>query len=302
MSSDNKKIISVVAPSSAGKDPAHLESSIKYYSDLGFQVSHPQNMLDFSNTFHANTDEFRSQTLIDALTGDAKIIWSWKGGYGASKIIPSLLNVQKPAKEKFFIGFSDITALHIFLNQHWGWKTIHGASFSNPVRKEFDIENTLDILDLISGKKKDIIINDLVNLTNPTKEISGKITGGNLSMLEQSIGTAWQVDMTNKIVILEDVDERGYRVDRMLDHLLQAGILNKAKAVVFGQFTGSKESDNTDNIQIAIDQFCKKVSYPVFRTNLIGHDRRNIPFVYGAQTIIKGNTNETILNSLIINP
>ncbi len=286
----NKEIIEVVAPSSAGKDPSHLENSIKYYSDLGFEIRYPKDMLDFSNTFHANTDEFRSKTLIDALNSSSKIIWSWKGGYGASKLIPSLLRLPQPKTEKFFIGFSDITALHIFLNQHWGWKTIHGASFSNPVRHEFDLQNTVDVLDIISGKKKEIVINDLVNLANPANEITGEITGGNLSMLEQSLGTAWQVDMTDKIVILEDVDERGYRIDRILDHLLQAGILDKAKAVIFGQFTGSQEKDGTDHIPIAIDSFCKKVSYPVFRTNLIGHDRRNVPFVYGAIGSITGNS------------
>ncbi len=285
-------LIDVIAPSSAGKDPKHLDLSIQYYSELGYKILYPDNMLDFENTFHANTDEFRSNTLINALINNkSKVVWCWKGGYGSSKLIPDLLKIKKPSDEKVFIGFSDITALHIFLNQNWGWKTIHGASFSNPIRQEFDPKNTKDVLDLLTGAQQNIIINDLVKLSG-FDTVSGFITGGNLSMLEQSIGTAWQVDMTDKIVILEDVDERGYRVDRMLDHLLQADILNKAKAVVFGQFTNSKESDDSDNIPIAIEQFSKKVSYPIFRTNLIGHGFRNIPFVYGAHGKIAGSTLE----------
>jgi muramoyltetrapeptide carboxypeptidase len=288
----NNYIVDVVAPSSAGNDPSHLDLAIKHYTNLGYKIHYPENMLDFSNTFHANTDEFRSKTLVDALlNSESNIVWCWKGGYGASKLIPDLLKISKPKHEKFFIGFSDITALHIFLNQHWGWKTIHGASFSNPVRKEFDPKNSQYVLNIIDGKTKKIIIDDLKMLSG-SGDVSGIITGGNLSMIEQSIGTAWQVDMTDKIVILEDVDERGYRVDRMLDHLLQAGILNKAKAVVFGQFTGSKEKDNSDHVPIAIEQFCKKVSYPVYRINSIGHDYQNIPFVYGSNGTVIASTLE----------
>jgi len=285
-------IIEVVAPSSAGSDPNQLENSVKYYQNLGYVVKYPDDMLDFTHPFHANEDDFRSATLKSALANeDSKIVWCWKGGYGASKLIPDLINSEKPKQEKFFVGFSDITALHIFLNQSWGWKTIHGASFTTPVRDKYSPNNVKLVFEIVQGGRSNINIDDLVDIGSHPHQapLEGDITGGNLAMIEQSIGTLWQIDMTDKIVILEDVDERGYRIDRMLNHLLQANIIQKAKAIVFGQFTKPASENSDKYINSAIANFAMNSKIPSFKTNLIGHEYTNIPFVYGAKGIIENN-------------
>jgi muramoyltetrapeptide carboxypeptidase len=212
----------------------------------------------------------------------------WKGGYGASKLIPALSKIKQPKKEKFFVGFSDITALHVFLEQKWGWKPVHGATFSSPVRKEFDIANTGKVLDIVTGRTKSIEITDIQQISGNVGSIQGKVTGGNLCMIEQSIGTLWQIDMKDKIVILEDVDERNYRIDRMFDHLIQADIITKAKAIVLGQFTQSKD-EKREVFELVVQDLSKKFTIPIYRTKSIGHEFTNIPFVYGAEAKISKN-------------
>lgn len=289
--------ISVVAPSSANLGDEVIESALQALKECGFELKLKDGYISKENPFHSNEDEFRAQHLYEELcSSDTSYVWCLKGGYGAGRLIPLLEKMPKPKLPKTIIGFSDITALHIFLSQKWGMNCIHGATISNSVRKEFNRQNFDDVVEFIKTGSKSIELDDISNLNNVATELEGEMVGGNLCIIDSSLGTSWQIQPFGKILFLEDVDERGYQLDRMLEHMRQVGIFNGVKGVLFGQFTGGKEKDGGDNTMFALNRFAKDASFPVFKTESIGHGFINKPFKQSGFVKINGNKYSALIN------
>ena len=257
-----------------------------------------------------NTDRSRN-SLIDAIQNkEYQILWCLRGGYGAARILQDInqlikCSTIKNLPTKFFIGFSDATAVNIFLYQNLGWnKVIHGMNYNQIADaftgEIFDMNNFTLIDKILDGTAKSIIFNDLNPLGNSAKNLKsthGKITGGNLSILQTSIGTIWEIDTANRILIIEDVDEISYRIDRMLEHLYQAQKLNSIKALVFGTFDKCEGQVNE-----SLNRFASLLDtqhIPVFKTELIGHGYHNYPFIYGANTEIRASEKGFIMDVML---
>ncbi len=120
------------------------------------------------------------------------------------------------------------------------------------------------------------------------KDIKGTITGGNLRIIQSSLGTSWELKAKGKILFIEDVGERGYSVDRMLEQMIQAKIIDKGlKAVIFGDFTESLEKDGKDLTGVAIKRFAAKVPYPVLRGLPAGHGHAlNYPIPFNTKCVL----------------
>lgn len=289
--------ISVVAPSSANLGDEVIEKAIQKLKAHGFVPNVKKGYISKDNPFHSNSDEFRAKHLYEELTSnDTEYVWCLKGGYGAGRLIPLLKKMKKPKLTKTIIGFSDITALHIFLTQEWGMKCIHGATVSNAARKEFNEQNFLDIVEFIKNGELKVGLEDITSLNEKKSKISGQMVGGNLCIVNSSVGTDWQINPKGKILFLEDVDEKGYQVDRMLNQMMQARVFQGVKAVLFGQFTGGVEKDGSDNTMFALKRFAKDVDFPVFKTESIGHAFINKPFLYGGKIVINGSNYTALIN------
>lgn len=233
--------------------------------------------------FCANTDEIRFTNLVDAINSDSKAIWAIKGGYGASRLIDQLEKIEVPENSKLFIGFSDITVLHLFFQQKWQWPTIHGELLFRLINQD---QKNKDLIEHIVFNPKNITYTDFIAFNEQATIpaiIEAPITGGNLCLIESSIGTSWQIDCKDKILFLEEVDERGYRVDRSLEHLYQSGIVNGAKAIILGEFTPGYENDGSNYIDYALDRFVSKLDIPVIRANVFGHNDYNYPLPFGTE-------------------
>jgi muramoyltetrapeptide carboxypeptidase len=278
-------MIDIVAPASGMQDICLSERIKLAFGDKGFEVNLPDDLFD-PVLFCANTDEYRFNHLVESLTSKySKAVWYARGGYGSARLIPKLSQIDKPITEKVVIGFSDATAIHLFLSQNWGWNTVHAPVAWQVISEKVKPKNIKILFDLLTIEDYEVKIPIAEQLNKiPFKEITGKLTGGNLSLIQTSIGTNWQLDAKDKIVIIEDIDEVGYRVDRMLEHLFQANIIQNAKAVVFGEFTNVKGEDS--NVDEALQRFADKVKFPVFKTEYIGHGQYNYPFVYNAEATI----------------
>ena len=201
------------------------------------------------------------------LSKDIQAIWCIRGGYGSARILPYLAGLQ-PTQSKILIGYSDITALLLYTMQHWGWHPIHGPVASS--------DKTLWLNDLLFARRDKFIINNIKSLNKTNKNIiTAPITGGNLSIVQTSIGTNWQIDSKNKIILLEEVAEPGYKVDRMLNHLQQAGVFANAKAIIFGDFVGD------DNVTDILHDFAEKINIPVVQCPGIGHGEINYAVPFG---------------------
>jgi len=268
--------ITIVAPAS-GVNKNEL-TTLKTITSL--QLNIPNGSFDQRRSiFHSNSDEVRFQYLKDALFDNTnRVVWTLRGGYGAAKLIPALEKLTIPARDKFFIGYSDITALHIFFTQTWGWKTIHGSGIVEILKSDKKRANFTKIAEIISGKVKQATVDQLFPINAAARSIhtvDGKLTGGNMTVLQTGIGTTWQVKTEGKILFLEDTQIKPYQLDRTLLHFKQVGLLKNVKAILFGHCG----TDNKDIIT-TLNQFASILSIPVFKTNRFGHGSTNDPIIY----------------------
>jgi muramoyltetrapeptide carboxypeptidase len=282
------KHLYLIAPSSP-IPPAKITQTKSFLETLGRKVSTPSDLLG-EDLLCANTDTIRFTHLKESLLSDADEIMPIIGGYGLTRLMPALLSLKKPDKVKILYGFSDITALHIFLNQVWDWPTIHGPCGVGLINKQGDrvsIARTLRILEEGLSAYELPELTPLNSAATSITKLSGKIVGGNLSLIQTSLGTPWQLETTDKILFLEDVSERGYRIDRMLTHLEQAGLFQEVKAVVLGDFTKGDEPDGSNLVGDVLKRFADTASFPVFQLSGCGHGSQNYPIPFNFNVSLK---------------
>lgn len=235
----------------------------------------------------ANSDAMRFKHLQNALLNpETKVIVCARGGYGSMRLLPELKKLSKPVTPKILIGMSDITALLLFLEQHWGWPTLHGALAPDI----YSSESIESIKKILFAEIDEVRFANLVPLNQAAKVntvIESKVSGGNLCLIQTSIGTAWQLDAKDKIVLIEEVGERGYRVDRMLEHLQQAHLFKNAKAILFGDFLEGKEPDGSSLLQPVLNRFAESLEIPVLQVEGIGHGQTNLPIPFGTETVLQ---------------
>lgn len=246
----------------------------------------------------ANSDQERCQFFKNALVNnESKAIWCLRGGYGSARFILNTADIPITMNPKLFVGMSDITALHLLLQKRFGWITLHGPSARQVADKSVDEENISELKDIMFGKKELLDYQKLIplnTLATENKIVDSIITGGNLSLVQTSIGTSWQIDPHHKILFLEETNERGYRVDRMLLHLEQAGIFNNVSAILFGDFTGGFESNGQSLINPVLERFARNVHFPVLRYFGIGHEKYNRPLPLGSKTRLQLGSSPTM--------
>ncbi|MFO1130267.1 MAG: LD-carboxypeptidase [Rickettsiales bacterium] len=251
-----------------------------------------KNNTNATNNILKHITKYYIKDLKEALyQNEVKYLMSIRGGYNASDLIDDLFKLEKPQQEKLFIGFSDATILHLFFSQQWNWKTIHG-----PVLLSADHvsqQNFRKLINLLLSKKEASIkinLKPINHLAKITKNLESLVTGGNLCVVQTSIGTKIQIDTQNKILILEETKESIYKVKRMLKHLKDAGLLNNATAIIIGTIDCNEEI----KMPIVLQTFFDNLAVPVFYTNKIGHNKYNFPFIINEKAKIINNNNQFI--------
>ncbi len=235
-----------------------------------------------SDLLCANTDEARFKSLKNALKNTkTKAIICARGGYGSMRLIPELAKITPPVSPKLFVGMSDITALNLYLQQQWQWPTLHGALSID----KFSPASIAAVKSILFGEVPHVEFSGspLNAFAEKNHAIEASVTGGNLCLVQTSIGTAWQMNADNKIILLEEIGERGYRVDRMLEHLHQANIFKDASAIVFGDLLEGKESDGSSLIEPVLKRFAQTCKIPVVKINGVGHGHVNFPVPLGTK-------------------
>lgn len=290
-------VIDIVAPASSSTNE-ELQHAVQWLTDLGYQPRVPKDILQ-PVKYLANTDQKRFSQLKQALTNKtSKVVWCLRGGYGSLRLVPELLKLKKQSP-KMFIGLSDITVLHQFLNQKWGWKTIHGPILARSLEmKNKRPQDYQELFGLLTGEKSFIQFENLQPL-NPAaiknkKNIQAKIRGGNLCTFCSLLGTPLQPKVDQSFLFFEDTGERGYKVDRMLTQLEQAGIFKKCKGVFFGDMIKGDEADGTNLVWSAIEDFFKKYSFPVYKGIESDHSEKQRPLFLNSKAELIYNKQPTL--------
>jgi muramoyltetrapeptide carboxypeptidase len=275
--------IDIIAPGSS-VSLTDLDAVRDMLSAWGCTPIIPDNLLG-DDLLCANTDEQRFEHLKNALFNtESSVIWCMRGGYGCTRLLPKLAELPPPKHQKLLIGCSDITALHIFLQQQWGWSTLHAPGAKQAALGQVSETDILAIKDLLLSNPSlshNLEMAPLNISAKQTTKITSTITGGNLCLIQASIGTFWQINARNKILFLEEVNERGYKIDRMLTHLQQAGIFDGLDALILGDFIGGEEPNGKSLIEPVLQRFADTCPYPVLRCLGIGHGFDNHPLPLG---------------------
>ncbi len=276
-------IIDIIAPASTPRRQV-LMDGVKKLKALGFKPRFHKGIISKDNPFHSNSDAYRLKHLYKALSAkDSKAVWCVRGGYGCNRLLPHLQKLKKPKQSKILIGYSDISSLHVFLGQKWKWPTFHGPQFDRIGGGRMTAAQEKETFGTIQGLVQKVVFKNLKPLNTSARKrkvIRGSVTGGNIMVLQSTLGTEWQLDTRNKILFLEEIDERGYRIDRMFEHFKQSGALKGCKAIVFGDILGGDEDSGKNFCFYAVDRFAKSLNIPVFAGIKTGHglNQRVVPF------------------------
>ena len=230
----------------------------------------------------AGSDELRAEDVNEMFKDEeVKAIICMRGGYGASRMIDKVDFAMIKENPKIICGFSDITVLLNAINRNCDIPTIHGLVGIYVGSNSCDEWSMNDFWKMLTEKQKGRVLknpNDECKTLIPGK-VTGKLIGGNLSLVATTCGSLYGADFTDKIVFLEDVGEEPYRLDRYLSALSLAGMLDKAKGFVFGYFTGSDTSDSrkgTQTVMDIINRYVGGLGKPVIYDFACGH---SFPFV-----------------------
>lgn len=265
-------LIHIVAPGMP-YDPGELKKSLSIVKGWGFDVIQPAGLLKKDHPICSSSRDSRWQHLQEALMSEeSSIIWSVRGGYGSLHLIPFLQKIKKPKTPKLFIGFSDNTTLHQFFNQQWNWSTWHGPHLDRLYK--LNSANLSNLKKLLTGKKQQQIFSDLKPLNQKAKGVKvlrAKILGGNLITLQSSLATQNQLNCQKRILFIEDIGERGYRIDRVLEHFQQAGIFKGITAMIVGPFVSGLEPNGKDLTRNVLQEFAERQKFPIFSGIKSGH-------------------------------
>jgi muramoyltetrapeptide carboxypeptidase len=227
-----------------------------------------------AHRYLAGSDEARAAELQQALDDpQLKAVFLARGGYGAMRLLPALrLGAPKP-----LVGFSDATAFHLAM-QAQGWRTLHAPVLTQLGTQPADVVARL--FDLLEGRS----VAPLPGSRTVVPGIAeGPLIGGNLSVLTRLVGTPYFPSLRGAVLLLEDVGERPYRLDRMWTHLQLAGVLDGVAGLVLGDFTGCEEKDASYSAAQVLDDLAQALGVPCAAGFAIGHGSLNFPVPLGAR-------------------
>lgn len=253
--------VGIVAPSGSTTDDRALDKAVATIEALGFRVTagpSARGAVDRRYGYLATTDEERAAD-IHRFFADPGIsaVLCFRGGYGAPRILDRLDYDLIARHPKLFIGYSDITGLHLALARHAGFPTIHGPMASGFER--LDAASRTRWLHVVttggagpvrfgSGADEPPGVEPPRWLTRGSAE--GTLTGGNLALVSALVGTRYALDPVDRIVFLEDVGEEPYRVDRMLNQLRLAGYFSSCRGVVLGTWERCTASEPERSLRL----------------------------------------------------
>lgn len=281
--------IRIVAP--AGKvQKDKVLPGIELLQDIGYEVLIGNHVFD-RDFQYAGTDLQRASDLQEAISDPkTKAIICARGGYGSVRIIEKTDFVPLLKNPKWLVGFSDVTVLHSVLNK-LGIASIHGAMPAFFTDKNKPSKSFLSLIELLSTGKSQFEIAS--HPLNRAGICSGELVGGNLSLLYSLQGTRWQTDTSGKILLLEDLSEYLYHLDRMMQNLRLARQLQNLAGLVVGGFTAMHDNESPfgKTAYEIIHEAIRDYHFPVCFDFPSGHIPKNMALMLGANYRLEpGNT------------
>lgn len=289
-------LIGIISPASSPDDLSRIEKGVLYLESLGYRVEVGKNVGKYYG-YLAGTDEERLEDLHSMFQNkNVKAIFCVRGGYGSGRILDKINYNLIKKNPKIFVGYSDINALQLAFYTKIGLVSFIGPMLAVDFYDEISPFTEEHFWKIITSDKK------IGKISNPNSEkfftlnkgkASGKIVGSNLTLITSLLGTEFFPKLNDSILLLEDIHEEPYRIDRMLNQLRLAKVFKQVKGIVLGNFIECIPKDPETRSftlnEIIIDYFQNKCKLPLIYNVNHGHIKHNITIPIG----LKCNLNAT---------
>lgn len=276
--------IGIIAPASCTTYEKVLEAK-KNIEDMGYQVILGECTKKQWYSY-AGTDEERAEE-INSFFADKSIdaIICMRGGYGCNRLIELLDFEVIKRNPKIFVGYSDITTLHIALNEKANLITFHGPMAVSNFTGNYNRDTYENFIEILSNSRDKQSIKNIIKELKVLNEgrAKGKLVGGNLATLIATLGTEYDLDYNGKILFLEDVGEKTYKIDRFLNQLKKHGVFEKIEGLVLGDFKNCIQDSEKDMTLLEVFQnYFKELKKPVIYNFESGHSEPMLTLPLGA--------------------
>jgi muramoyltetrapeptide carboxypeptidase len=277
--------IGIVAPAGCVA-PEELAAGLAAIRQQGFELELAPGIHDRKG-YLAGSGASRARDLTGFFLRDdiAGIICA-RGGFGSAQLLP-LLDPEMRRHPKVFCGYSDVTLLLNWFLQRWGMVTFHAPMVAMDLARGLSERAREHFWGVLTGQKRKWSVN-LAEALRPGA-CEAPLMGGCLSLLTTTLGTPYEIDTRGKILFIEDVGEKPYRIERMLLHLKLAGKLDRLAGLVFGDFTSCDGSGPPD-VKAIIREMFMDAPYPVSMGMPAGHGRENLALPFGVRMRLDGNS------------
>lgn len=289
----------MIAPASPATEEKR-EAAQKALEGLGFRVKVGRSCF-FKRGYLAGSDALRAQDL-NSMFADPEVkgIFCLRGGYGGGRILERLDYELIRKNPKVFVGYSDITVLHIALNQKSNLVTFHGPMAASDMVGEFHPFSREHLLRAVLCPQP---MNTVLNPENQEikslvgGKAQGPLTGGNLALIVSTLGTPYEIETEGKILFIEDVDEKPYRVDRMLTQLLLAGKLQQACGFIIGDWRNCEAANPEESLtlQEVFQDLLAPLGKPTLYNVKAGHSRPQLTLPLGVECLLDGDEGKLVI-------
>ena len=292
----NGGTIGVAAASSPFENRSEIDRGVRWYEERGYRVKlapHVYARDDFvAGDAQARADDVTALFADD----DVDVVQMLRGGYGASQVVPLLDYEVIAANPKPFVGYSDVTALHVAIRQRTSLVTFYGlglTSMGAPKREEWDKERFLravtatEALGEVPARPDDPYIGRL-----GSGRATAPLVGGCLWLLRETLGTPWEVELDGAVLFFEDVHAPPSNVDGMLTQLRNAGKLENVKGIAIGEMHKSEHSDEPDpwlrsrSMEDVFEHHLEPLGVPILHNLPLGHGKHLVTIPLGVTATI----------------
>ncbi len=281
--------VAIVAPSAYAQDTVALTRGIALLEQQGCRIHHYHDPAAKYQRFAADDRTRISQFMAAVRDPDVEVILALRGGYGASRILPALDWKAIAESGKLLIGHSDFTAIQMGLLAQTGAMSFAGPMVCDDFTREDVSDFTMqNMWNCLTHSQHVIVVEQEKQEGNSVFQTSGQLWGGNLTMLVHMLGTPYFPQIDGGILFVEDVNEHPYRVERMLLQLLHAGVLDRQKALLLGDFSRYRLSDydNGYDFDAMLAYLRAHLSLPIMTGLPFGHTRDKVTLAIGCQAEI----------------
>lgn len=272
-------VIGVVAPSYAPR-AGWLARGVKALERAGYGVRLDPEIGTLRHFTRAE-DERRAERFTRLwLDPDVKAVIGGTGGYGAVRMLPYLDPEAFRQHPKAFVGYSDITALHLWLMRRAGLRTFHGPTVDDLIPSTRDPTMASLLSALTTPRPATRIGRGAARTVRPGRAV-GRLVGGNLSLVQQTIGTPYEIDTRGAILFVEETRDPMSYVDERLVHLRAAGLLRQVQGIVFGQL--SLDRSEEEEFEDFLLDLVSDLDVPIITDFPAGHEVPNLTLPFGTE-------------------